>query len=170
MKKIFLTVVVFLITTATFSQNNYQETEKEFKNVIRFNPLATIITVVAEMDLELDMQYARYITPKVAIPVELDLLFSGYQGRESGFALLTGIEAVPLTTNRPKNGLFLNALAGIIFLNIGNGETGLMATANVGYQLMTKKGFVFNAAVGPRYDTITEEIRGNFMLSVGFAF
>ena len=245
MKKIFLTMVVFLIATVTFAQSNYQDVvylkngsiirgtiieqipnvslkietadgnlfvykidevekmtkerpaaqqtpiatfqstavnssnpvkestsqdfyEKEFKNVIRINPLAIIIAAAEYDGLELDMQYARYITPKVAIPVELDIFLSDWG---NGVALLTGIEAVPVTTKRQKSGLFLNALAGIIVADVGYyGEAGLMVTANIGYQLMTQKGFVLNVAVGPRYDTITEEVSGNFMLSLGFAF
>ena len=157
------------VNSNSVKESTYQDfSEKEFKNVIRINPLAIIIAAAEYDGLELDMQYARYITPKVAIPVELDIFLSDWG---NGFALLTGIEAVPVTTKRQKSGLFLNALAGIIVLDdVGYSEAGLMTTANIGYQLMTKKGFVFNVAIGSRYDTITEEIRGNFMLSVGFAF
>ena len=138
--------------------------EKLFKNVVRFNPLATVVAAVALGSFELDMQYARYLTPKVGIPVEFDVFISERWG--SGFALLSGIEAVP-ATHRQKSGLFLNLLAGIF---VFDEEVGFMTTANIGYQLMTKNGFAFNVALGPRFNTITEVVTPNFMLSLGFAF
>ena len=138
------------------------EDEKEFKNVVRFDPFSTI--VLAPFGLfALDVQYARYLTPKIAIPVNLQVIAGGGIG---GFTLLSGIEAVPVT-HRQKSGLFLNALAGITYLDY---DTGFAARANIGYQLVSRKGFAFNVAIGPGYDTITGKVGITGMLSFGFAF
>jgi len=166
------------ITTNTaksnvISNNNVNEneivrasTEKIFKNVIRFKPLVTIMGIfVGGFDMEL--QYARYLTKALAIPVDVEI---GYLAGISAFALMTGIEGVPLQ-HRQKSGLFLNALAGFIVLNAPPYQAiGFLANPNVGYQLMTKKGFVFNAAIGPEYNGITKKFRARITLDFGFAF
>ena len=113
--------------------------------------------------LGINMQYATYLTPKVGLPIDLELIVTN---GGMGVVLLSGIEAVPFT-HRQKSGLFLNALAGVIYFGY---ENGLAATANIGYQIITKKGFVFNAAVGPKYDTLMNEVSPHLMLTCGYAF
>ena len=139
-----------------------QETEKIFKNVIRFNPLATILGALSLGVFEFDMQYAHYFTRKVALPVEAEI----FVGSGMGFSLLTGIEAVP-ATHRQKSGLFLQGLVGVVMVE---GDWGFAVNPNIGYQLMTRKGFVFNVVMGPTYNTISEKIGLRFLLGLGFAF
>jgi len=142
--------------------NGTANPEKVFKNVVRLKPLATIIAA-AQGFFEIDVQYARYLTPKFGIPVEVD--FFGAYGLGMGFSFMTGIEAVP-ATHRQKSGLFLNALAGVIVYE----EAGFIANPNIGYQLVTKKGFVFNTAIGAMYNGLTNSVTARFSLDFGFAF
>jgi len=44
------------------------------------------------------------------------------------------------------------------------------AHADLGYQLVTKGGFVFNIAMGPRYDILFNKVKFHFILSFGGAF
>ena len=143
---------------AVSSNENYgvERFEKEFKNFFRF-------AVSGIMDMNsIDLQYARYITPDLAIPVDLAYCIDGYGG---GF-VLTGIETV-LFPYRQKSGLFYSALAGIVY---DGDEAGFMANTNVGFQHVTKKGFTFSIALGPVYETIYEEFNLRAIFSVGYAF
>ena len=164
------------ISSITYENGNVVSfKDKEFKNVIRFKPFATIYAAIFQ-SIEIDLQYVRYVGHKVGIPVELDF-FSRQYNQGMGFALLTGFEYVPLT-HRQKSGLFLQGLVGIIYCSpvledyriITEGETGLILNANVGYQLITKGGFVLNVAVGPMYNTITNKVTARFSVDLGIAF
>jgi len=178
---LFLCFSASLLAQDTILPKTTTKPEKELKNVIRLKPFATVYGLFVGV-YELDLQYARYAGKKVAIPFEFDI-FAGDMG--VGFALLTGIEAVPLT-HQQKSGLFLQGLLGIIYAShfretltshFGNtylsepyGKAGLILNANVGYQLVIKKGFVFNAAVGPMYNTLTNKVAARISLDVGVAF
>jgi len=148
--------------TVNTNADNIKPQEKVFSNVVRLKPLATIIAAIQGM-FEIDIQYARYLTPKFGIPVEVD--FFGVSGLGMGFAFMTGIEAVP-ATHRQKSGLFLNALAGVIVYE----GAGFIANPNIGYQLVTKKGFVFNTALGALYSGLTNEVTLRISIDFGFAF
>jgi len=149
--------------------------DKEFKNVIRLKPFATVQSAFLEI-VEIDLQYVRYVGHKVGIPLEFDF-FSGLNDMGMGFALLTGFEYVPLT-HRQKSGLFLQGLAGIIYCSstaMGSSEikeqgAELILNANVGYQLVTRQGFVFNIAVGPIYNTLTNKVAARISIDFGVAF
>jgi len=157
-----------IVTKENVNENEIVRTnnEKIFKNVIRFKPLVTILGVFMG-GFELELQYARYLTKGVAIPV--DVAIASYSGI-LGFALMTGIEGVPLQ-HRQKSGLFLNALGGFMVLNDPPYQAiGFVVNPNVGYQLMTKKGFVLNAAIGPEYNSLTKKFRAKITLDFGFAF
>ena len=41
---------------------------------------------------------------------------------------------------------------------------------NLGYQLVTKNGFVLNVAAGPMYGSLTHTLTCRIFLCVGFAF
>jgi hypothetical protein len=152
--------------TVEKNPNIFSNPEKIRKNVIRFKPLVTIFGVFSG-GFEFELQYSRYLTKGFAIPVDIGI--ASYGG-VLGFMLLTGVEGVPLQ-HRQKSGLFLNALAGFMVLNNYPYQAiGFLANPNVGYQLMTKKGFVFNAAIGPEYNGITNKFRARFHLDFGFAF
>jgi hypothetical protein len=135
--------------------------EKEYKNILRFKPLVTIIAMAYGIG-EIDLQYVRYVHPKIGIPVELDLFFAngGF-----GAGLMSGIEAVPIT-HRQKSGLFLNFLVGGVF--VSTGDVMFRLNSNIGYQLCTKKGFVFNAALGP--NLMGGKLSLSFSIDFGFGF
>jgi hypothetical protein len=170
MKKLFLLLLVLCFSANLFAQETVNTdtpppvntSEKVFYNVIKIKPVATISSAILGF-LEFDFQYTRFLTKKVGIPIELD--FFGANGYGMGFALMTGIEAIP-ATHRQKSGLLLNALAGVIVYE----KAGFVANPNIGYQLVTKKGFVFAATIGPMYSGLTEKITLRFSLDFGFAF
>jgi len=139
-------------------------TEKTYKNIMRFKPLSMIISAIALRAFELRVHYARYLSRKVAIPVEVELAF--VPGVGTGFALMTGIEAVP-ATHRQKSGLYLNGLIGFIAIE---STISVVANPNIGYQLVTKKGFVFNTNLGPRYNGATKTWGPAWAIDFGFAF
>ncbi len=137
MKKNLLTMIVLLTTSIVFAQSTVRRTapqkeetkvvavesfEREFKNIIRVNPLATIQALL-NGGFEIDIQYSEYFTPKVAMPVEVSIFGAGDR---IGFAVLTGIEAVPIP-DRQKSGLFLNALAGPVV----SGSTGIIINPKI---------------------------------------
>jgi len=186
MKKFTLTFLLLCFSASLFAQDTIlpkttTKPEKEFKNVIRLKPFATLQGALFGT-LEVDLQYAHYVGNKVAIPFEFDIFSSG---AGVGFALFTGIEAVPLT-HQQKSGLFMQGLLGIIYTShfrgtntspfgytdqLGpQGKAGFIVNANVGYQLVTKKGFVFNAAVGPMYNTLTNMLTARISIDFGVAF
>jgi hypothetical protein len=136
--------------------------KKIFRDVIKFKPFATIYALFFGL-IEVDLQNTFYLTPKVGIPLEVDIF--GAPGMGAGFAIMTGIEAVPATHSQ-KSGLLLNALAGVIVYD----GAGLIANANIGYQLVTNSGFVFATAIGPMYSGLTNKVTLRFSLDFGFAF
>ena len=161
------------------NNNTTAKSEKKFKNVIRLKPFATVQGVFFGV-FEIDFQYVRYAGRKVGIPFEFDIFTGDNLGL--GFALLTGIEAVPFT-HRQKSGLFLQGLLGIIYasqfkeadINYYGGfppeaKAGFIANVNVGYQLVTKGGFVFNAAIGPLYSRLTNKVTARISIDFGVAF
>ena len=113
------------------------------------------------------------------MPFELDLVLGGDIG--VGFAFLTGVEAVPVT-HQDKSGLFLNVLFGLeLFWPYSYSAYyglkpkavtfyGGIVNANIGYQLITKGGFVLNATAGAIYNSLAKQVTPRFMLNIGFAF
>jgi len=132
------------------------------KNILRFKPLATILAATIFGYFELGIHYATYLGPNVAIPIELDFFVLA---NVAGFALMTGIEAVPFT-HRQKSGLYLNGLIGVWVFQ----GASLVVNPNIGYQLVTKKGFVLNANLGPRYHGLTKKVDLRYTIDIGFAF
>jgi len=154
------------VVNATSSDNKPSvpaETEKIRKNMIKANLFSTALGALVGV-FELDLQYSRYLSPKVAIPVQVEICAM----RDVGmwFTLLSGLEVVPFT-HRQKSGLLINALGGIIAVG---GYVGFYGHADIGYQLVSKGGFVFNAALGPGYDSINKKPGFHFILSFGGAF
>ena len=94
---------------------------------------------------------------------------------------------MPLT-HQQKSGLFLQGLLGIIYAShfreivkyyynplvyeeeVVSAKAGLVLNANVGYQLITKRGLVFNAAVGPMFNTLTKKVTARISIDFGVAF
>ena len=149
--------------------------EKIRKNMIRINPLVPILGAWFGI-FDIEFQYARYLTRKVAIALDVEI------GAMSGVGtigiLMIGIEAVP-ATHRQKSGLLLCAFVGPYISafdvdannKIWHNEGVWLATkAGIGYQLVSKSGFTFNTSIGPRYNTFEQKVAFNFDLNLGFAF
>jgi len=134
----------------------------QFNSLVKFKPLATILGAALGI-FNFEIAVVHYVAPKIGIPVEVQ--FATGHGAY-GVAFLSGIEAVP-AIHREKSGLFLDLLVGGMFISAGN--LGFCTTAHIGYQLVTKTGFVLNPAIGIKYDTI-ENIPGlHFKIDIGFA-
>jgi hypothetical protein len=134
----------------------------DFGLLIKFKPFYTIAGFFLG-GFDFGLAVVPYVTPNVGIPIDVE--FAAINGIV-GVVLMSGIEAVPLR-HREKSGLYLNYQLGGMFYNTG--DTGFCTMGNVGYQLVSKRGFVFAAAAGIRYDTLTQRIAPNFMLDFGFA-
>lgn len=136
--------------------------QTQFDCLVKFKPLATILGIALGM-FNFELGVVPYITPKIGIPVEVQIAVTN---GDSGVALFSGIEAVPVT-HREKSGLFLDLLAGGML--ISRSDLGFCAMAHVGYQLVSKKGFVLNPAVGIQYDTIMNIPGLHIKIDIGFA-
>jgi hypothetical protein len=137
--------------------------QSNFRTIIRFKPAATLLTAVLYRAVDLELVMVPYVHPNIGIPVEVQ--FAYMQGIY-GVAFLTGIEATPIT-HREKSGLYMNLEGGII---TAGGLFGFCATSNIGYQLVSKRGFVFTPAAGVKYDSVSAKIALNLMLDIGIAF
>jgi len=151
-----LVLIIFLMVLGmAFSQTN-----DKWGGLVRFRPPATVS--LAFGGLEIVATWTPYVTSNIGIPVEVDIVSIG---GIVGFSLMSGIEAVPVGS-REKNGLFLTALAGPLFIDQ---YVTLIARANIGYQLVTNGGFVFTPAIGAKYNGITG-IGLDLMLDIGYAY
>ena len=135
--------------------------QQNFKYLIKFKPLATIVGLAYNMFC-FEAAFVPYVHPKIGIPIEIQIARFGDLG---GVALMSGIEAVPFT-HREKSGFYLNYEVGGLYVA---GITGFCTAGHVGYQLVTRKGFVLTSAIGLKYDTVSEEISPHVMLDIGFA-
>ena len=136
--------------------------QNQFTCLVKFKPLATVMGAILGM-FDLEVAVVPYLHPKIGIPVELQLALVNHI---TGIALMTGIEAVPVT-HQEKSGLYLNyELGGVYFTT---GDIGFCTAGHIGYQLVTKKGFVFTPALGCKYDTIEKKVGFHIMLDIGFA-
>jgi hypothetical protein len=166
---------IVVIRSDTRKSNNKEK--NLFNNILKFDPLAVILSAALYQQLEFDLQFSRYLHPNIALPFEFDLVLGG--DMEVAFALLTGIETVPLT-HQQKSGLFLNALIGIsgyknndippFFYAKNSMNIGTIFNANAGYQLVTKHGFVLNATIGAMYSSFTNKVALRYSLFIGIAF
>ena len=136
--------------------------QNKFICLVKFKPLATIMgAILGGFDFEIAV--VPYVHPKIGIPVEFQL---AYINDVAGIVLMTGIEAVPVT-HQEKSGLYLNYELGGIYVNTG--YFGFSTSGHIGYQLVTKKGFVLTPAIGCQYETISNTVGLHFMLDIGFA-
>ena len=137
--------------------------QNQFTCMVKFKPLATVIGAILGV-FDFEIAIVPYLHPKIGVPVELQV---GFVNKTTGIALMTGIEAVPVT-HREKSGLYLNYELGGIYITTGN--LGFCTATHIGYQLVTKKGLVFTPAVGLQYETTSNTVGLHFMLDIGFAF
>ena len=146
-----------------------QERENTWNGTVRFNPADLLINLHNSLP-GLYITWTPYILPNLGIPAEIDVnLGRGVlPGVEISF--LSGAEYIPIgPSGKDKNGLFLDAKAGLsLFFNEGV-KAAFIAKSNIGYQFITKRGFVATPAAGVVYNG-----RGGFglnlMFDLGFAY
>ena len=160
MKKVFLCFLLFfMIIGIGFSQST---NDWNWGGLLRFRPLATVFSLTIG-GFEIAADWVPYVTPSLGIPVEIDFFsIAGF----TGFGIMSGVEAVPLR-HKEKSGLYLTALGGFLFF--GEYIT-YIARANIGYQLITNRGFVLTSAVGAKIGGLTDGIALDLMFDIGFAY
>ncbi len=124
-KTILLIVLCIIISTSGYAQ---AKENVEWNGIIRFKPLALLLTLAAGYP-ELIVDWIPYI-------------------------------------NREKNGMYLSFLIGIY--TIQNYSIFTLKT-DIGYQLITRKGFVFTPAAGIKYNELTGT-SFDLMIDIGFAY
>ena len=149
------------ILSGNESQKIKETPEKGRNNILKVNLGSTILGAFMSV-FELDLQYSRYLSNKVAIPIEIEI--AGAQN-VVGFSILTGFETIPIT-HAPKSGLLIDALAGIMIID----RVAFIVHADIGYQFVAKSGFTLNVAIGPGYDSYTNKLGIHYILALGFAF
>ena len=136
--------------------------QNEFMCLVKFKPLATVMGAILGM-FDFEVAAVPYVHPKIGIPIDLQFALVD---KVTGIALMTGIEAVPLT-HQEKSGLYLNYELGGMYITTG--DVGFCTAGHIGYQLVTKKGFVLTPAIGFKYDTISKKVGFHYMIDIGFA-
>ena len=169
MKKRFITIVLaasLLLGTGghLFAQGTQSS---DWKGTVRFNPAALLLGLLTGLP-EVDATWTPYVTDNLGIPVNIDVAFTA---GIFGIGLQTGIEGVFFQGAKDKQGLYINALVGGMYLEAYGASLFAFTTeANIGYQFVADKGFVFTPAVGIRYDTYTDKVAFSLMLDIGFAY
>lgn len=158
MKKAFLFLSVFLFLIGMVHSQDSDTCE--WGGTVRFKPLPAVLGLFSGI-VSVTMDWVPYVTPNVGIPVELDFAAAG---GVAGFGIYTGLEGA--IGRKEKNGLFLAALAGPMFIN---GKVYFAAKSDIGYQLVTDRGFVFTPAVGFKFSNLTG-FGLDYMLDIGFAY
>jgi hypothetical protein len=143
--------------------------EKAWDGTVRFNPADIFINVHNAIP-GIYITWTPYILPNLGIPAEIDVNVGWGILPGAEISLLTGVEYIPIgPAGKDKNGLFLDVKSGLsLFFHEGI-KPFFIAKANVGYQLLFKKGFVFTPAVGAVYNG-RSGFGLNLMLDIGFAY
>jgi hypothetical protein len=159
MKKLIVCLcLIMVLNGVAFSQDSE---EWVWGGLVRFKPATTIAGLLVG-GLEFVVDWVPYVSPNIGIPIEIDV---GTVGGIGFFGIMAGIEGIPVR-HKEKNGLFLTALAGPIF--IADIVT-FGARADIGYQMVTDVGFVFTPAIGVKYYGFSG-FAFDLMLDVGFAY
>jgi hypothetical protein len=158
MKKVLLVLTLALITLGLFGQDAASST---WKGLIRFKPAATLVGLAIGIP-ELVVDWIPYVSPSLGIPIEVDIATAG---GSIAVGVLSGVEGVLLGT-KEKNGMFLTALGGVY---LAGGYIIFGGRADIGYQLVSNKGFVFTPAAGFKYNSFSG-FSFDLMLDIGFAY
>jgi hypothetical protein len=176
-KYIFVLLLVFYvfgICTAQEEENVSQEQEIKQENIwigmVRFNPADIFINLHNALPGLYITWIPYYVLPNLGIPAEIDVHVGWGVLPGVEISLLTGAEYIPIgPAGKDKNGLFLDAKIGLsLFFNEG-ANAYFIAKSNVGYQLITKRGFVATPAVGVVYNG-RSGFGLNLMFDLGFAY
>jgi len=170
----FLGFCVFGICIAQEPENVLQKQEIEqnmiWKGIVRFNSADMFINLHNALPGIYVTWVPYYVLPNLGIPAEIDVNFGW--GVLPGFQIsfLTGLEYIPIgPEGKDKNGLFLDAKIGLsLFFNEG-ANIYFIAKSNIGYQFVTKRGFVATPAVGVVYNG-RSGFGLNLMFDLGFAY
>ncbi|MDR1867636.1 MAG: hypothetical protein LBQ77_05165 [Treponema sp.] len=163
--------VVFLSGIA-IAEEHRSSTGTVWDGTVRFNPMNLMLNLNSGLP-GIDVTWTHYIMPNLGIPLELDIAFGWGLLPAMEAALLSGVEYISLGP-REKNGLFLSAKAGVSLYTFNSDYYNVVKFAcdskiDVGYQLLSQKGFVFTPAVGLSYNT-RSGFGVDIMLDTGFAY
>ncbi|MCL2804405.1 MAG: hypothetical protein FWD26_00500 [Treponema sp.] len=118
--------------------------------------------------------WTPYILPNLGIPVQVDINFGWGVLPGIQISLLSGVEYIPIGPKGKKlNGLFIDAKIGLSLFYNENVNLYFVSKANVGYQFVTKRGFVFTPGAGIVYNMrggMWGPIGINLMLDAGFSY
>jgi len=148
-----------------------EQRENTWNGTVRFNPADIFINLHNALP-GMYVTWTPYILPNLGIPAEIDI--NAGWGVLPGIevSLLSGAEYIPIGPagkDRDKNGLFLDAKIGLsLFFNEGT-KAAFIAKSNIGYQFISKRGFVITPAVGAVYNG-RSGFGLNLMFDLGFAY
>ena len=146
-----------------------QEQENVWKGTVRFNPADMFINLHNALP-GIYVTWTPYILPNLGVPAEIDINFGWGALPGVEISLLSGVEYIPIgPAGKDKNGLFLDAKIGLSLFFYEEARAAFIAKANAGYQLITKRGFLFTPAIGFVYNG-RSGFGLNVMLDLGFAY
>jgi len=146
-----------------------EQQEHTWSGTVRFNPADIFINLHNALP-GMYITWTPYILPNLGIPAEVDVNVGWGVLPGVEVSLLSGAEYIPFgPAGKDKNGLFLDAKIGIsLFFNEGT-KAAFIAKSNIGYQFITKRGFVLTPAVGAVYNG-RSGFGLNLMFDLGFAY
>ena len=162
-------ICVLLLGFCIFRICTAQEQENTWKGTIRFNPVDMLINLHNALP-GMYVTWTPYISPNLGIPVEIDVNFGWGVLPGVEVSLLSGAEYIPIgPAVKNKNRLFLDAKIGLsLFFNKETGAA-FIAKSNIGYQFITKRGFVATPAVGVVFNG-RSGFGLNLVFDLGFAY
>jgi hypothetical protein len=162
-------ICVLLLGFCIFGICIAQERENTWKGTVRFNPADMLINLHNALP-GMYVTWTPYILPNLGIPAEIDVNLGWGVAPGVEVSLLSGAEYIPIgPSEKDKNGPFLDAKAGLsLFFNEGV-KAAFIAKSNIGYQFITKRGFVAAPAAGVVYNG-RSGFGLNLMFDLGFAY
>ena len=150
-------------------KGSVRKQEDTWMGTVRFDPADMLINLHNALP-GMSVTWTPYVLPNLGIPTGISVhvgwgVLPGVQ-----VSLLSGVKFIPIgSADRDKNGLFLDARAGLSFFFNEGARAAFVAKGNIGYQLITNRGFVFTQAVGAVYNGRTG-FGFNLTLALGFAY
>jgi len=162
-------ICVLLLGFCIFSICIAQEQENTWKGTVRFNPADMLINLHNALP-GIYVTWTPYILPNLGTPTEIDVNLGRGVLPGVEVSLLSGAEYISNgPSGKDKNGLFLDAKIGLsLFFNEG-ANVAFIAKSNIGYQFITKKGFVATPALGVVFNG-RSGFGLNLMFDLGFAY
>jgi hypothetical protein len=146
-----------------------EQQENVWKGTVRFDTADNFINLHNALP-GMSVTWTPYILPNLGIPAELDVHVGWGVLPGTQISLLSGVEYIMIgPSGRDKNGFLLSGKIGMSLFIYDGAEIALITKAGAGYQLITRRGFVFSPAVGAVYNGRTG-FGLNIMLDLGFAY